>query len=394
MPGMTKTFYRFLCTHSFLIGLFPFFIPVYLWNMGLSISQICFFIALTGLSFCFSLFVWDRLVQIISFKNIILISFMGEVLLISTLFLEQNEGMLVLLGLLNGAYNCFFWTTNRLLFTQTITQNSSGRRFGNSQLIVTIFFKLGVLFGGYLLEQIGFNAVFIVSAIIGIFGIVLFSTQKNLLSPISSSEGSQAIKLSEILSYKDQYHSKLVFAIDGLFLYLESYFWIISLFQIVQQSFWKLGLLVIVMVVIFSLIYILIKNVIDRISVHHLYNFGVLLYLLSWLLRSKVDQNLNLFSVFILLIFITFFTSLFRLTFNKRFFDITKSDVSLKYILIKSYYSQFYLAVFFGVLGGISYLFSDSKLFFRSVYWIAALLTLVYLFYQPVKIKIASKPLK
>jgi MFS family permease len=391
MTGKSKTFYLFLCPHSLLIGLFPFFIPVYLWNIGLSIGSICFFISLTGLGFCLSLYIWDRVVRVFSFRNIILISFFWEILLLLTLFWGVNSETIFLLGLLNGFYNCFFWVTNRWLFSQTITTENSGKRFGNAQLVITVFFKSGVLLGGYLLEDFGFNTVFMVSVLISVFGILFFLFPQKRSSLPQLKSRFQAIKVSEILYYKDSYRSKLVFSLDGLFLYLESYFWVISLFLIVQQSFWELGLVVIALVVIFSSIYILIKNKIDRLPVHQMYIIGVVLYLLSWLMRSIMDQNLNLPSILLLLVFISFFTSLFRLTFNKRFFDITKTESSLRYIIIKSYYSQFCLALFFAVLGGFSYFFKDSELFFRFTYWMAAFLSSIYLFYRPLKIKNDSK---
>ena len=391
MTGKTKTFYLFLCPHSLLIGLFPFFIPVYLWNKGVSLSSICFFISLTGLGFCLSLFVWDRIVRRISFRNIILMSFFWELLFLLTLFWGINSGTIFLLGVLNGVYNCFFWITNRWLFTQTITTENSGKRFGNAQLIITVFFKAGVLLGGYLLEVFGFNAVFMISVLICLFSALVFLIPQEKFTQPLLNDGTPTIKPREILNYKDVYHSKFVFSLDGFFLYLESYFWIISLFLIVQQSFWELGLVVIAMVVIFSTIYIFIKNKIDRLPVHQVYMIGVVLYLISWLLRSVMDQNLSLFSIFLMLVIISFFTSLFRLTFNKRFFDITKSEVSLRYIIIKSYYSQFYLAVFFAIIGGSAYFFTDTELFFRVAYWIAAFLSLGCFLYQPVRYKKTSQ---
>jgi MFS family permease len=385
MTGKSKAFYLFLCPHSLLIGLFPFFIPVYLWNMGMSIGSISFFISLTGLGFCLSLFVWDRVVRIFSFRNIILISFLWEILLLLILFWGINSGTIYLLGLFNGVYNCFFWVTNRWLFTQTITTENSGKRFGNAQLVITVFFKIGVLLGGYLLEGFGFNTVFLVSMLVCLLGTLVFLIPQKISSlPLLTDELS-AIKPMEILNYKDTYHSKLVFSIDGLFLYLESYFWIISLFLIVQQSFWELGLMVIALVVVFSSIYMLIKNKIDRLPVRIMYIIGVVLYLFSWVLRSIMDQGLSLSRILLLLVLISFFTSLFRLTFNKRFFDITKSESSLRYIIIKSYYSQFYLVLFFAVLGGLSYFFTNSGDFIRFTYWLAAFLSFVYLFYLPLK---------
>ena len=66
-----KQFYQFLGIHSFLIGLFPFFVPVFLWQLGLDLAQIAFFIAITGTGFVFSLWIWDRAHKRINFQHII-----------------------------------------------------------------------------------------------------------------------------------------------------------------------------------------------------------------------------------------------------------------------------------------------------------------------------------
>ena len=42
--------------------------------------------------------------------------------------------------------------------------------------------------------------------------------------------------LKFVPGYKDRFNSKSVFAVDGIFLYLESYFWMISLFLIVRHT--------------------------------------------------------------------------------------------------------------------------------------------------------------
>ncbi|MFT5506687.1 MAG: hypothetical protein ACI8XC_004415, partial [Gammaproteobacteria bacterium] len=37
MPTNSNTFYQYLGLHSLLIGIFPFYIPVYLWKQGFSV---------------------------------------------------------------------------------------------------------------------------------------------------------------------------------------------------------------------------------------------------------------------------------------------------------------------------------------------------------------------
>ena len=61
MKGLARTFYLFTGFHSFLLGLLPIFIPVILWDKGLTLNQIAYFIALTAVGFVIALYYWDRL---------------------------------------------------------------------------------------------------------------------------------------------------------------------------------------------------------------------------------------------------------------------------------------------------------------------------------------------
>jgi hypothetical protein len=47
-PPTRNTFYQYLGLHSLLIGIFPFYIPVFLWKQGFNIGDISFFIAIAG----------------------------------------------------------------------------------------------------------------------------------------------------------------------------------------------------------------------------------------------------------------------------------------------------------------------------------------------------------
>jgi hypothetical protein len=73
MTRPTVTLYAFLGVHSFLIGLFPFYIPVFLYKTGFSLSRICAFIAVTALGFVITLYPWERMVRQVSLIVLILI---------------------------------------------------------------------------------------------------------------------------------------------------------------------------------------------------------------------------------------------------------------------------------------------------------------------------------
>jgi len=124
----------------------------------------------------------------------------------------------------------------------------------------------------------------------------------------------------------------------------------------------------------------MIKNSIDLLPANKMYAAAVCLYSLSWVLRGLLSEELNRVSLLFLLAVITFCTSIFRLAFNKRFFDIAKSRTAHEYIYIKSYFSQFFLAVsalavFLLLKAG------DVAEQLSMIYLTAALITVVYLFY-------------
>lgn len=379
---MRNSFYVFLGLHSFLIGLFPFYIPVYLYAEGFSLAAISLFIGVTGFGFCLSLYVWDRAKSIISLNSLILVSFAGEILLLSAFLMERNLWFLVVSALLNGVYNCNFWINQRVLFLETISPHNSGQKFGNFQLFVMVILKLAIFCGGVVLESSGFLVLYGISAGVTLIAFLLFLGKGQPIRLKNSLANLQPLSVKQIIGFKDSRRSKWVFAVDGLFLYLESYFWVISLFLIVHESFSRLGLLVVLLTVIFGILFIIIKNRIDRLPVNVFYTGGVVLYTISWLLRALLNDSLALIVQLILLAVITFSTSIFRLAFNKRFFDSAQSTTAHQYIVIKSYYSQAMLLSFMLIPLIVTMFSGDLMGQLSTVYLGAALLSSVYLLYR------------
>jgi MFS family permease len=380
MPA--RLFYAFTGLHSFLIGLFPFYIPVYLYTIGLTLSRICLFVAATGIGYCLTLFLWDRVCRRISFSILIVWSFCSEYLLLSLFFFENQLSSVVLAGLVNGVFNCSFWTIQRLLFVKTISPENSGRNFGNSQLFVLVVLKAGILLGGYFLEQWGFLIIYLSSGLIVLLSAAIFSSRVMTAHTSKTVKLTEPLEISAVFRFKDEAHSRWVFVIDGVFLYLESYFWVISLFIIVRESFLRLGLIVIMLAVFFGVIFLFIKNSIDRLPGQKVYVAAVALYALSWGLRGFLGENHDPVTMLLLLALITLCTSVFRLSFNKRFFDNAKLTTAHEYIFIKSYISQFSLAVCFLVMaGGFSIPGSVAEQL-SGVYYFAAIASFFYLIYR------------
>jgi len=373
-------FYQFLGSHSLLIGLLPFYLPVFLWGIGFNLAHITLLIGVSGLSFCGALSLWQQVSRKRSLKTLICLTFALECALVAcTLFANTSTAMIVMLGIANGLYNGFFWTTQRTLFLKLLGQNDTGKRYGNFQIFVTVFLKIGILIGGWLLDAGGLPWLLGISVLIG----GLCSWWFYMRAQRQSLHNTAAVSLAQSLRYQDKHRSRGVFIADGFFLFLESHYWTLSLFMLADENYARLGVIVVVLALLFGLLFYLIKNTIDSLSVSKVYAAAVVLYALSWLLRCFVSDELGSSALLILLMVITFCSSFFRLAFNKRFFDIAQLTNGTSYLIIKSYQSQFFLGCGFivtaAILSATDHIGAGSL---TPLYAIAAIGSFVYLLYR------------
>ena len=377
---LTRTFYQYLGLHSLLIGLFPFFIPVFLWDHGFELGAVSLFIGAGGVGFCVGLWMWDRLRHVISLTTLIGLSLVLEILLLLNVrVLGIQLFVLLLPGFSYGVYNSFFWTTQRAMFFERVDATNSGRRYGNLQIFVGLLLQIGILVGGFLLEKTNFNYVLVASIALCMIGFDIFVFD-NTPMPASLREAN-AVSIPDILRFRDQNHSVLIFIVDGIYLFLESFFWGISLFLIAHESFTRLGMMVMSLAVIFGILFYLLKNTIDRLARKRVYRFAVLLYAASWVMRAFVDNELSLLLLFISLVLITFCTSFFRLAMNKRFYDLARDTLAQRYLILKSYYSQITIAIVYLGFGWAIIGHAESQDWLVPIYWMAAVGSFVFLLY-------------
>ncbi len=377
----SRVFYQYLGIHSLLIGIFPFFVPVFLWDKQYSLAEIAFFISLSGFGFSLALYFWDRLIRKISLFHLMLISFLFEIFMLLSASISMATTMLICLSFLYGAYNCFFWTTQRALFFETLSEDNAGRKFGNFQIFVAAILQVGIFIGGLVLEKSGLTLIYLVSIVICFIAAGFFYLQKNTLQLPRQLLDKNVLSIRQVVGYKDKHHTRAIFLLDGLYLFLESFFWVISLFLLAHESFWQLGIVVILLSVVFFVIFVMIKNTIDHIATHTMYKIATLLYVLSWVLRGFVTDELALIWLFVVLVIITFCTSFFRLAFNKRFYDLAQLTTAHHYLIKKSYYSQSFIAGIYLVLGLLFMSSTDVLTQLQWLYWASAPLALVYLCY-------------
>lgn len=340
---------------------------------------------MTGLAFCLSLRSWEYCAATLTVSRLMILTYWLELLLL--VFVLVTDGnryasslwSVLLLGFASGIYNSFFWTTQRALFLDLISTQNSGRQYGNFQLFVGVFLKGGIFLGGVLLEHLGFPWVFITTTCL-IIAITVYLLKRPIGTHRLASQ--KPVTVGKLKAFKDQYHSRTIFISDGLFLFLESHFWTISLFLLTDQDFARLSIIVILLAVMFAVLFFIAKNTIDRLMGKRLFIMAVVLYAASWFLRAVIDPSLSIQWLFLWLSLITFFSSFFRLSFNKRFYDVALETTAREYLLIKSYYTQCFVVLFFTSLAALAAVIGDDVKTLGVVYLVAGVLALSYGRYQ------------
>jgi len=362
----------FSAIHSFVIGLLPFYLPILIWQQYQQLAPLTEFIAWTGAGFVMALWGWHQLFIRGYWRTLIILSFALEIGLIYVALFHIESINLIVLGLLNGLFNCSYWMLQRILFNSISGSSNTGRLFGNLQLILGLSLKLGILFGGYFMQTQPW--VILALSIIAALAFCIM-TINSLATQTFVYDQSDHIQAKSMISTRD----KIVFLVDGPFLYLESYLWVLSIFHLTNSDTSQFSLTVIALSLALGLIFYFIKNTIDKQPQYRLYQVATLLYLGGWLVRGWISPDWSGFAIGLGLLSVAFATALFRLYFNKRFYDKAKQQANYQYLVSKSLYSQLGIVLFFA---GLTVMSNVTTFNLNHVYWGVVPLIAIYMLYQ------------
>ena len=381
MPILSRTFYLFSAIHSFLLGLLPIFIPVILWDKGLLVADIAWFIVLSAVGFLAALSIWDKLRARANWSLIIALSFILQMLLVGLLIWDAQWLLISLGALINGAAGCFYWSTQRILFQAITSDKNTGNTFGNFQILVVFSLKFGILIGSFLLDSEFIKSLALLSFSASLIGFYLLYTLLQKTDKLLSKQQPKAFSWSQIMAFKDDFHSKKIFLVDGLFLFLESYFWVLTLYILTKENLMKLGLLIVVLSILLAVIFFAMKKMIDRINAQRIFVISILGYAFSWFLRGELGLEADDITLYGGILVVAFLSSFFRLAFNKRFYDIARTHQPVYYIVCKSYYSQFMLIFFFSIIAVLASIGKDPLNQLQVLYDLSIPLVFIYFVY-------------
>ena len=381
LKSQSGWFYLFTGVHSFIIGLFLFFAPVWLWQQGFNLTDISLTISLMAASFMGTLWLWDRARQKCPPRVFNWGALLLGTLMVALVFAVEQIWFLPVFALVLGGYNCFMWTTQRALFLDLIDPNTSGQAYGNLQVFVFLVLQVAIFSGAYLNDHSYYGWLLLLAGTLSLMGGCTLHGFGRALDWPKTLQKLPPLSFRDVVNFKDSARSRSIFLLDGPFLFFESWFWLLSLFWLSGESILNLGWLVIGLALVFSVLFWLLKNFVDRWENAgiNIYRWATLLYLMSWGMRAFIPQLENWTIIGLLLVMIMFFTTYFRLLFNKKFYDQAHQDRGHHYLILKSYYSQFGLVIVFMMLGLASLSVTDIS----WLYGLLILFGLGYLWYAP-----------
>ena len=402
MLNLKQIFNVFVAIHFFLNGLLPVYVPVFLIQRGYGLEWVAGFASISAIGFLLALSVWKKWYFRDGLKPILVASFMFQVGLISSLIFFDHVAWLIVSALLYGGVNCFLWTSQRILFVALLNSPSdflrniskgvepTGKLLGDLQILAVVAIKLGLLVGAFLLAQESFLTLVGLAILVAAIGVTKFirGVPEHILCASELSPNSEQVIFSwkHMLAYRDGHYSSLIFYIDGIFLFAESFFWVLSLYFLSQQNIQQLSVLLVILSALLGLIFWLVKNHIDRFNPQKVYIAAALGYVISWGLRAEMSLETSPYLLHLIIVVVAFLTAFFRLSFNKRLFDNAQKGLPLTYLMAKTYGSQVGVMAFFGVMAISVYLDWNALAFdtqhLYAIYWPLSAFSGLYLLYQ------------
>ncbi len=268
------------------------FVPLYLLiELKSSLDSVILFYLIYALSYLFFIIPSSKLVNIFSFKYILLISsplYIAYFILLD--FIPLYSWLFYLVPFLLGVSDSFFWLGFHFEFSGASDYKDRGKEVGNWFNLSLFSGLIGPLIGGGLLLVSGFELLFFIVAAL-VFGSsvpMFFCKYKNKR---------MKVELNKVFSTKFLRDGIAYFGNGGISI-VGGVFWPIFVFSFLQ-GYLELGSLA-TLVSIFTLFFtILIGKLSDRYSRRFVVKIGSIFNCLAWAMRLFIKNKLQLVGMYL-----------------------------------------------------------------------------------------------
>lgn len=365
LSSQMSKLYAFQAMMTFVKSLLGIFVPVFLYSLGFSISDIVLYGM--GISFMYLLAIpfstW--LSSKIGFKYTLFVSIPIYLFHIYSIqLISQSPDFFHLSWITFGLYMSLFWPAFHSEVVHNSSSNHRTSQIGTLQIISTLFATLAPFIGGFVLEFSGYFALLIFAiGMIALGCLPLFFSQDLPTKPYVIGYRDYV----RILSLKQYFGSKLAFASEGVEWLLSLVLWPVVIYILLQENFFLLGLLFTFVSFLSVILVAYFKDKLDRHSKRKVLKITTRMMSFNWFLKSFVILFSSIF-IYLIESISKLTMSIFSLTFTSLFYSNTKNaQRQMDYIILRELLLHPVKIIFGALLLGIFAIFGESMFVILSI---------------------------
>ncbi len=285
-------FYLSVSITAFSLGLISIFVPIFLYQLGISIAMIVIYFGLTSLYYCLISYPIARVVAKFGAKHAMLYSFVFFIIYYFLLSGLQSVGFLFyLLPLVNAIGLTFYNFGYHLNYSRHSNKDRRGHELSFIYIMIMIVGSVSPLVGSFLAE-INFTLLFIVGSLLLVISSIPLILTKDSHDELNFSledvmrRMMTGLKSGMVVSY-------FGFGVDS---FISKNIWPIFLI-IILESLTKTGMILGISTLFSILIFSFIGIITDRYDKVKIIKFGAILHLFGWLWRIFVNTPVEILMV-------------------------------------------------------------------------------------------------
>ncbi len=280
--------YVSIAIRRFAVSMILIFIPIYLLNLGYSLSQIFFFFIVISISHAIFTIPAGKISSKFGLKHAMLFSIPLLIVFYALLYtLDTYNWPLTLLAVIFGIKHALFWVAYHVDFAKFSKKKHRGKEVSFVRILTSLVTVIGPLVGGLILAVFGFHILLV------IVSLLLFASAIPLF--ISSDIHERAISFSiKRIFTEHKLRDAVSFIGHGIDFSVGNVVWPIFLFFFVLDSFVGIGLAT-TLALLFSLLSALVVRKFSEIKRKQMLRIGSLINSLVWFIKTFVRTGLEVF---------------------------------------------------------------------------------------------------
>lgn len=334
---------------SVALSLVNVFVPIYLYELGFSISEIALFYIVFYLSVSIIQPFAMKLISILGIKTILSLGTIGlSLYYLGLTFIDSGNINYLTVALIFGFSIAFYFAAYHIIFSRCSDKNEEGVSTSLMSIFSGLFSAAGPLIGSLFISRTSFDNLFVLVLIILLLSLIPILMMRDMKIDVPKFNLKRVFKT-------DSWQKALTYQAEGISGLAGIIFWPLFIFMILKEIF-SLGIILSVTSVLMIIISLFVGFMADKYKIK-LLRIGIIFNSISWILRLLF---LNPIGVFVTNLYSSVSSSFIGTPFARRVYSDSKNS---KYISDYFLFREFNLEI--GRILALLVIF-----FTNNIYWI------------------------